>query len=60
MRALHDRKQNSAIMRYWHFSNIEDNKMAWKNLKQRSLADDLMIDHLALEELDDVNNLIDW
>ena len=39
---------------------IEENKMAWKNLKQRSLADDLMVDHAALEELDGVNNLIDW
>jgi IS5 family transposase len=34
--------------------------MAWKNLKQRSLADDLMVDHAALEELGDVSNLIDW
>lgn len=38
----------------------DENKMAWKNLKQRSLADDLMVDHAALEELDGVNNLIDW
>jgi len=42
------------------FFKIEENKMAWKNLKQRSLADDLMVDHAALEELDGVNNLIDW
>jgi len=42
------------------FFRIEENKMAWKNLKQRSLADDLMVNHAALEELDDVNNLIDW
>jgi IS5 family transposase len=34
--------------------------MAWKNLKQRSLADDLMVDHAALEELDDVSSLIGW
>ena len=34
--------------------------MAWKNLKQRSLADSLLIDHDALKELDDVHNLIDW
>jgi len=34
--------------------------MTWKNLKQRSLTDDLMVDHAALEELDDVNELIDW
>ena len=42
------------------FFEIEEHKMAWKNLKQRSLADDLMVDHAALEELDDVSNLIDW
>jgi len=34
--------------------------MAWKNLKQKSLADGLMAHHQALEELDDVNELIDW
>lgn len=34
--------------------------MAWKNLKQRSLADDLMVNHSALKELDDVSDLIDW
>jgi hypothetical protein len=39
---------------------LEENKLAWKNLKQRSLADDLMVDHAALEELDDVSSLIDW
>jgi hypothetical protein len=32
--------------------------MAWKNLKQRSLTDDLMVNHSALEELDDASNLI--
>ena len=34
--------------------------MAWKNLKKRSLADSMMIEHQALKELDSVNNLIDW
>ena len=34
--------------------------MAWKNLKQRSLADELITEHSALTELDDVNALIDW
>lgn len=34
--------------------------MAWKHLKQRSLADDLLVTHASLEELDDVNALIDW
>ena len=34
--------------------------MAWKNLKQRSLADSMMIEHQALKELDSVNELIDW
>jgi hypothetical protein len=29
--------------------------MAWTNLKQRSLADDLVSEHEALTELDDVN-----
>jgi hypothetical protein len=34
--------------------------MAWKNLKQRSLADSMLIDHDALKELDSVSELIDW
>lgn len=34
--------------------------MAWKNLKQRSLADALVSTHSALEELDDVHDLINW
>jgi len=34
--------------------------MAWKNLKQRSLADSMMIEHDALKELDSVHELIDW
>ena len=34
--------------------------MAWKNLKQRSLADSLTTEHEALTELDDINELIDW
>jgi len=34
--------------------------MAWKNLKQKSLADNLIVHHAALEELDGVNELIDW
>ena len=34
--------------------------MAWKNLKQRSLADELVTEHDALTELDDVNALMDW
>ncbi|MDQ7073872.1 MAG: IS5 family transposase [Gammaproteobacteria bacterium] len=34
--------------------------MAWKNLKQRSLADALLIEHDALKELDAVHDLIDW
>ena len=34
--------------------------MAWKNLKQRSLADSLLIEHEALKELDAVHELIDW
>ncbi len=29
--------------------------MAWKNLKQRSLADHLAAEHEALTELDDIN-----
>jgi hypothetical protein len=33
--------------------------MAWKNLKQRSLGDALLIDHEALQELDGVHGLID-
>ncbi|MDP0588324.1 MAG: IS5 family transposase [Candidatus Endonucleobacter bathymodioli] len=34
--------------------------MAWKNLKQRSLADSMLIDHDAVKELDSVYELIDW
>lgn len=34
--------------------------MAWKNLKQRSLVDALVSTHSSLEELDAVNDLIDW
>jgi len=34
--------------------------MAWKNIKQRSFADDLIEIHSAVEELDDVHDLIDW
>ncbi len=34
--------------------------MAWKNLKQRSLADHLVSEHKALTELDDANELMDW
>ena len=41
------------------FFEIEEHKMAWKNLKQRTSADDLMVDHAILEEYDDVSNLID-
>jgi len=36
------------------------NQMAWKNLKQRSLADSMLIDHEALKELDGVHELINW
>jgi transposase, IS5 family len=34
--------------------------MSWKNLKQRSLADALLIEHKALTELDDAHELIHW
>lgn len=34
--------------------------MSWKNLKQKSLADGLLVQHAALTELDDVDQLIDW
>lgn len=34
--------------------------MAWKNLTQTSLADDLIHQHQAITELDDLNELIDW
>lgn len=34
--------------------------MAWKNLTQKSLADSMLINHSALEELDPVHELIDW
>jgi IS5 family transposase len=34
--------------------------MSWKNLKQRSLADALLVEHKALTELDEVHELVDW
>ena len=34
--------------------------MAWKNIKQQTFADDLLVVHSAIEELDDVKELIDW
>ena len=34
--------------------------MAWKNLKQQSLADALIIAHDAIKELDSLNKMIDW
>ena len=34
--------------------------MAWKNLKQRSLADSMIIPHDAVKELDGLNELISW
>ena len=34
--------------------------MAWKNLKQKSLAEAFIVEHTALQELDDVHELIDW
>ena len=34
--------------------------MSWKNLKQQSFAEALLVEHDALTELDDVQKLIDW
>ena len=36
--------------------------MAWKNIKQKSLADALLVEHAALTELDDAHGhgLLDW
>lgn len=34
--------------------------MAWKNLKQRSLVDSMLVAHEAIKELDELNQLIDW
>jgi hypothetical protein len=34
--------------------------MAWKNLKQLSLADSLTSEHETLTELDGINELKDW
>ncbi len=34
--------------------------MAWKNLKQKSLADAAIVEHVALQELDSLNGMIDW
>ena len=34
--------------------------MAWKNLKQCSLANAMMETHEAVKELDELNELIDW
>ena len=34
--------------------------MAWKNLKQQSLASVMIVEHDAIKELDELNELIDW
>ena len=34
--------------------------MAWKNIRQKSLAESMLINHVALEELDPVHDLINW
>jgi len=34
--------------------------MAWKNLAQTDLSDSLIQHHESLEELDGINQLIDW
>ncbi|MDP0588144.1 MAG: hypothetical protein QS748_12100 [Candidatus Endonucleobacter bathymodioli] len=34
--------------------------MVWENLKQRSIADLMLIDHDAVKELDSIHELIDW
>jgi IS5 family transposase len=34
--------------------------MSWKNLKQYSLADSLVVEHAAITELDAIHDLIDW
>jgi len=34
--------------------------MAWKNLKQLRLADNLTSEHKVLTELDGINELMDW
>ena len=34
--------------------------MAWKNIKQRSLAESMLIEHDAIKELDEIYSLIDW
>ena len=34
--------------------------MAWKNLAQTDLSDSLIQHHETLEELDGINQLIDW
>ena len=34
--------------------------MAWKNIKQRSLAEAMVVTHEAVKELDELNDLINW
>ena len=34
--------------------------MAWKNLKQQSLADALIIEHAAIKAPDSLNEMINW
>ncbi len=34
--------------------------MSWKNTKQNSFADSLVVEHKSLSELDDVHNIINW
>jgi len=59
MRPLHDTSKKN---RYNNTTprTREYVAMAWKNLKQRSLGDSMIIEHEALKELDAVNELIDW
>ena len=34
--------------------------LAWKNTKQRSLAESMLIEHDPIKELDEIYSLIDW
>ncbi len=47
---------------FWYNSTtLKQRKiMAWKNINQRTFADELFIEHDAIKELDGLNELIDW
>lgn len=64
MRPLHDVISRDTLIK-WVLAFLKQTDkerplMAWKHLKQRSFADDLLVEHTALTELDDAHDFLDW